>query len=121
MLLTYYLFSVIGVGVTAHYCCGQVASVEVTAAFTGDLPVAHNMGDNCCKDVTHVLKIHEPQQVYSSRLPVDLPVLQITLFPYTSDWLSIDDDNTYRNNPDNGYPPGYNLVPLFVQHRSFLI
>lgn len=121
LLLTYYLFSVIGVSITEHYCCGKITSVDVVSALSESSQTPYDMGGNCCKDVTQTLKMDAPQQTVSSAFAVHLPVLQVALSFLSFMQINSAGNSFYYKNIHTQPPPGYPTVSLFVRNESFLI
>ncbi len=66
-----YLLPVIGMTVSAHYCCGKLSSVSLNFLGKGKCPCGtKKMKKNCCKTKTCLLSIKDVQQ-NSPQLAID--------------------------------------------------
>jgi len=64
-LLWIYLIGISGMAVSAHFCCGQLASVELGVALEATHYHQPQLDEACCRDFTQFLKLHDAHQLSS--------------------------------------------------------
>jgi|SRR5690625_3365666 len=120
LLLLFYLPAIIGVAISADLCCGKIASVKIKPA---EKKCRHHFeSEDCCDDITHFFKIHDPQQIAVSDISFKTPVF---LIPALLSAANLTAFATVENNAVNArffhQPPLRAELPLFIRHESFLI
>ena len=114
-----YVLSMSGVSVSAHYCCGKIASVRVS--FAAD-KCASDKNKRCCNDITHFIKVRSSQQSAVSDITFNEPTLQLhTILPVINAWAALYSPNRTHNNFFFQSPPLQTRLPLFIRNESFLI
>jgi hypothetical protein len=120
-LLLFYLFGITGIGITSHYCCGEIASVQLTYNPAESHMTSANTQPNCCDNITHFFKIHDAQQAGVSDFSFNPPTLQIPLLFQTISLMTASEQNVWSHSSITHSPPWQATRPLFLRHEVFLI
>lgn len=121
-LLLFYLPAISGVAISKHFCCGELASVNIQLAAEDYGHNAQHQDGNCCNDISHFFKIHAPQQVSVSNISCKAPALPIPAFTNIISLVFFsNEDNASINSNFFHSPPPRTVQPLFVRNESFLI
>lgn len=120
VLLLLYTMSISGLAIDSHFCCGELASVQIEYAPTHCAPSSDDGNGDCCKDISCFFKIHDVQYPTVLNFSFKTPVLNTPslLLPVAFDFTK------EQNASDYAYfhsPPPQTTLPLFIRHEVFLI
>ncbi|KQB98760.1 hypothetical protein [Pedobacter sp. Hv1] len=121
-LSTFYLFSVIGVGLSMHFCGGKLASVafyenKTACKYCKQEPVAKK-DDGCCKNTKVDVKVKDSHQTESSFKLPKLFSLDTYLHPRVSEVIKYFLPNLFSR-LENKAPPKSTGVAIHVFNCVF--
>jgi len=114
--LLFYLASVSGFALCAHYCCGSLESVHIACA---KAPSRGKTQKDCCADFTHFFKVHDAGQV-SLAEGTGIRLLPFSSYPAALDFSlpgALHDPVEVAVHP----PPLAFSVPRYLFHRNLVI
>jgi hypothetical protein len=120
-LCLFYLFSVIGLAISMHYCSGKLSSVRFTESAKCSVCKQEQKvvkTHNCCKTTDLVVKVKDSHQ---GGLKVKLPEnfgLQLFSLPRISEWVTAFRSRLVRLS-ENKAPPLSSVISLHLYHCVF--
>ncbi|GAA4314997.1 HYC_CC_PP family protein [Compostibacter hankyongensis] len=118
-ILLCYLLSAGGVAVSAHFCCGRMASVKISYAAPGCGHDRSGTDKRCCSDVSHFFKLRDAHELTAPDLSLKTPVLRVPLLQDAGLLSSLPSFPLHRSPLPRPCcrPP----AALFLQHACLLI
>jgi len=115
-LLWIYLIGISGMAVSAHFCCGQLASVKLAVTVEHAPHHQPQLDEACCRDFTQFLKLRDAHQLSSFiGWHVDAWLLQRVFLVFSPEHIF----SHPQYQVHDVFAP--HSPPLFVLHQVWLI
>ncbi|MBX6379124.1 MAG: hypothetical protein IRZ01_00380 [Thermoflavifilum aggregans] len=115
-LLWTYLTSISGIGISVHFCCGQLDTVKLGVGMKNIHHDYLQLGEPCCRDFATSVQIHDVHQLSSfvfGQIEAFLPQHPLLLASRDADF------SLPKRKVSDYFLP--HTPPLFVLHQVWLI